>query len=92
MLNITSQWQGPEILIFFCYKSIPRKIRSHAETPYAQVSLRSIRPFKEYRLITGLREAEADSSYVYRTVVMHRQNTHFLHSFYAYSLFCLSDN
>ena len=29
-----SQWQDPEIL-FFCYKSILRKIRSHAETPYA---------------------------------------------------------
>ena len=37
MLNITSQWQDPEILILF-YKSISRKIRSHDETTCAQVS------------------------------------------------------
>ena len=48
MLNITSQWQDPEN-VFFCYKSILRKIRSHPETPCAQVSLLSIRPFKGYR-------------------------------------------
>ena len=29
MVNIMSQWQNPEILIS-CYKSILRKIRSHA--------------------------------------------------------------
>ena len=37
MLNITSQWQDLEISTF-CYKSIVQKIRSHAETPCAQVS------------------------------------------------------
>ena len=37
MLNITSQWQDHEVLIFFCYKSILRKIRPHAETTCAQV-------------------------------------------------------
>ena len=57
MLNITSQWQDPEILIC-CYKSILRKIRSHAETPCAQVSFRPIRPFKGYRRKTDPREAE----------------------------------
>ena len=35
MLNITSQWQDPEILIF-CYKSILRKIGSHAKTPMSK--------------------------------------------------------
>ena len=59
MLNITSQWQGPEILIFL--KSLLRKIRSHAETPYAEVSFWSVRPFKGYRKKTGSREAETDS-------------------------------
>ena len=37
MLKIRSQWQDPEILVF-CYKSILRKTRSHAETSYAKVS------------------------------------------------------
>ena len=37
-LNITSQWKDPEILLFFCYKSILQKNRSHAENPCAQVS------------------------------------------------------
>ena len=36
MLNIMSPWQSPEIRIF-CYKSILRKIRVHAETPCAYV-------------------------------------------------------
>ena len=37
MVNITSQWQDPEILIS-CDKSISRKNRSHAEAPCAQSS------------------------------------------------------
>ena len=57
MLNITGQWQDPKILIF-CYKSILPKIRSRAETPCAQVSFSSIRPFKGYRRKTGPREAK----------------------------------
>ena len=62
MLNITSQWQDPEILIF-CYKSILRKIRSHAENPYVQVLFWSMRPLKGYRRKTGPHEAENDSRY-----------------------------
>ena len=37
MLNITCQCQDPEIMIF-CYMSILRKIRSHAEAPCVQFS------------------------------------------------------
>ena len=37
MLNIMSQWQDPEMLVF-CYKSILLKNRSNAETPCTQVS------------------------------------------------------
>ena len=51
-VNITSQWQDPKVWIF-CYKTYYEKISSHAETPCAQVSFRSIRPFKEYRRKTG---------------------------------------
>ena len=72
MLNITSQRQDPEILIF-CYKSIPRKIRSHAQTPCAQVSFWSIRPSKGYCRKTRPREAETDSSW--RTSVNFYQKT-----------------
>ena len=60
MLNITRQWQDPDILIF-CYNSTLRKNRSYAETPCAQVSFWSIRLFKSYRRKTGPREAETDS-------------------------------
>ena len=60
ILNIMSHRQDPEILIF-CHKSIWRKIRSHAETPCAQVSLKTIRLFKGYPRKTGPREAETDS-------------------------------
>ena len=59
MLNITNQWQVPEIYIF--YKSILQEIRSHADTPCAKVSSSSICPFKGYRRKTGRREAETDS-------------------------------
>ena len=47
MLSIISQWQEPEILIF-CYRSVLRKIRSHAETlipkfcTYLSIRLRDI--------------------------------------------------
>ena len=61
MLDITSQWQDPDFL-FFYYKSILPKIRSHAETPRAKVLFWSIRLCKEYRRKTGPREAETDSS------------------------------
>ena len=37
MLNITSQWQEPEILIF-CYKSYITENQPNAETPCAQLS------------------------------------------------------
>ena len=53
--------EDPENMIFFCYKSIPRKIRSRAVTPYVQVSFRFIRPFKGYRQKTGPRDSETDS-------------------------------
>ena len=52
MLNITSQRQDPEISIF-CWKSMLRKIRSHAATSCAQVSLGSTRLIKGYRRKTG---------------------------------------
>ena len=32
MINVTGQWQDPEIFIF-CYTSTLQKIKSHAETP-----------------------------------------------------------
>ena len=67
MLNITSQWQDPEILDF-CYKSILRKIRLHAETSCAQVLVWSIRPFKRCRRKTGPRETETDSKLFQLTV------------------------
>ena len=54
----------PEIFIF-CHKSILWKIRSHTETPCAQVSSRSISPFKRFRRKIGSREAETDSSQVW---------------------------
>ena len=38
MLNITSQWQDPEIMTFIIIVPMLRKIRSHAETNYVQVS------------------------------------------------------
>ena len=49
---VRSQWQDREIL-FFRDKSALWKIRSHAETPCAQVSSRSIDPFKRYRWKAG---------------------------------------
>ena len=58
--NIMSQWRDPEIWIF-CYKSILRKIRSHAETSCVRVLLLSIGPFTEYRRKTGPHEAETNS-------------------------------
>ena len=61
MLNITSQWQDFEILIF-CYKSIVRKIRSHAETPL--LKFRSYLSDRLRDIAEGPGEAETDSTYL----------------------------
>ena len=52
-------FRGPSLQINTT--SIRRKIRSHAETPCAQVSSSSIRLFKGYRRKIGPGEAETDS-------------------------------
>ena len=57
---------------FFCYKSKLWNIRSHAETPCAQVSSWSVCPFKRYRRKAGPREAETDSSRV-RLIIIKKQ-------------------
>ena len=44
MLNITGQWQNPEILIF-CYKSIYYEKIGHMLKPFAPKFRYDIRPF-----------------------------------------------
>ena len=63
ILNIRSKWQGLKI-VTFCYESMLWKIRSHAQSPCAQVSSWSIFPFNIYPRKTGPREAETDSRYL----------------------------
>ena len=63
MLNITSQWQDPEIWTFFVMGACDdKKNRSHSETTCAQISYSSIGPFKEYRRKTSSGENHTDSN------------------------------
>ena len=64
IFNITTQWPDTEIFISSFNSRYIRNIRSHAETPCAQVSSRSICPFNRYHRKIGPREAETDSSSV----------------------------
>ena len=63
ILNITSQCQDPEIL-FFCYKSVIRKFRSHAETPVSKfrsdISVR-LRDISEKQVSAKLKPIEVPS-------------------------------
>ena len=82
--NIRSQWKGTKTWIF-CYKSILRNIRSHAETLVPKFRPDLSARLKDIAKKTGPHEAEIDSTPFIRNlkclyIAGWFRNTHFLNA------------